>query len=64
MFVGGWTWDLYIAIITPGKIFLCLDFTRLPQTSLKFLGALPWPSEASTFLSVKSMHEIQLGVKG
>lgn len=41
------------------KIFLYLLFARLLQTFLKFLGAFPLPSETSTLLSVKSLHEIQ-----
>lgn len=31
--------------------------------ALKFSGTFPLPSEARTLLSVKSLHDIELGVK-
>lgn len=55
---------IYKAVTTPGKKILTFTLCKATSDSLKFLGAFPVPSEASTLLSVKSLHEIQLGVKG
>lgn len=64
VFIGEWTWHLCIAATTPGsKIFLHLLLPRLLLMALNFSGTFPLPSEARTLPSVKSLHEMQLGVK-